>query len=94
MFSALRASARTPAFARAFSSTPRPQVARMTVIGRLGAAPEEVEVSAEKMGQKSLVRYVVGTSYGKGEYKKTSWFRVASFVEGAQKEYLMGLQKG
>jgi hypothetical protein len=94
MFSALRATARTPACARAFSSTPRPQIARMTVIGRLGVAPEEVDIPAEKTGQKSLVRYVVGTSYGKGEFKKTSWFRVASFVEGAQKEYLLGLQKG
>ncbi|CAO2649498.1 Nn.00g068830.m01.CDS01 [Neocucurbitaria sp. VM-36] len=93
MFSALRtstAAARAPAFARAFSSTPRSQLARMTVVGRLGVAPEEVTVS----GDRTLVRYVVGTSYGKGEDKKTSWFRIASFVQGPQKDYLLSVPKG
>ena len=41
-----------------------------------------------------MVRYVVGTSYGKGEEKKTSWFRIASFVQGAQKDFLMNVPKG
>lgn len=40
------------------------------------------------------MRYVVGTSYGKGEDKKTSWFRIASFVQGAQKDFLMNVPKG
>lgn len=62
----------------------------MTVVGRLGVAPEEVTVS----GDRTLVRYVVGTNYGKGEDKKTSWFRVASFVQGAQKDFLMSVPKG
>jgi hypothetical protein len=62
----------------------------MTVIGRLGVAPEEVTVS----GDRTLVRYVVGTSYGKGDDKKTSWFRIASFVQGAQKDFLMNVPKG
>ncbi|KAF1839082.1 hypothetical protein BDW02DRAFT_575851 [Decorospora gaudefroyi] len=79
-----------PTLARSFSATARPQLARMTVIGRLGVAPEEVTVS----GDRTLVRYVVGTNYGKGEEKKTSWFRVASFVSGAQKDYLMNVPKG
>jgi hypothetical protein len=82
--------ASTPAFARAFSSTRPSQLARMTVVGRLGTAPEEVPVS----GDRTLVRYVIGTSYGKGEKQKTSWFRVASFVEGAQKDFLMSVPKG
>lgn len=43
---------------------------------------------------RTLVRYVIGSSYGKGDDKKTSWFRVASFVQGAQKDFLMGIQKG
>lgn len=75
---------------RTFSASAAARVARMTVVGRLGAAPEEVSVS----GDRTLVRYVVGTNYGKKGEQKTSWFRVASFVEGAQKEYLLGVPKG
>jgi hypothetical protein len=82
---------RTPAFAsRAFSASARSQLARMTVIGRLGTVPEEVTVS----GDRSLVRYALATSYGKGEKQKTSWFKIASFVEGAQKEFLLSVPKG
>ena len=92
--STFRAAARAPlsanVFARSFSSTRPSQIARMTVVGRLGVAPEEVTVS----GDRTLVRYVVGTNYGKGEDKKTSWFRVASFVQGAQKDFLMSVPKG
>jgi hypothetical protein len=88
----LRTSAvRAPACARAFSSTPRSQVARMTVIGRLGISPEETETTS---GSRTLVRYIIGTNHGKGENQKTSWFRVASFVEGPQKDYLLNVPKG
>ncbi|KAL5401727.1 hypothetical protein PMIN06_002772 [Paraphaeosphaeria minitans] len=82
--------AAAPSASRAFSTTPRASLARMSIVGRLGVAPEEVVVS----GDRTLVRYVIGTSYGKGEKEKTSWFRVASFVEGKQKEYLMSVPKG
>ncbi|KAF2786656.1 nucleic acid-binding protein [Melanomma pulvis-pyrius CBS 109.77] len=75
---------------RAFSSTPRASLARMSIIGRLGTVPEEVTISNDK----TLVRYVIGSSYGKGDDKKTSWFRVASFVTGGQKDFLMNVQKG
>lgn len=78
------------AFTRSFSSSPASQLARMTVVGRLGVAPEEVTIS----GDRTLVRYVIGSSFGKGEDKKTSWFRVASFVQGAQKDFLMSVPKG
>ena len=75
MFSAVRTlRASAPASARAFSSTPRASLARMTIVGRLGVQPEEVTLNNDR----TLVRYVVGSSYGKGEDKKTSWFRVAS----------------
>lgn len=92
MFSStFRATARlAPTTTRAFSTTPRASMARMSIIGRLGTAPEEVTVSNDR----TLVRYVIGSSYGKGDDKKTSWFRVASFVQGAQKEFLMNVQKG
>jgi hypothetical protein len=75
---------RAPLPIRSFSSTRASQLARMTVIGRLGASPEEHALPSG--GER--------TSYGKGEKQKTSWFRVASFVEGAQKEFLMGVPKG
>jgi single-stranded DNA-binding protein len=88
MFSALRTAA--PRTARAFSTTRPSQLARMTVVGRLGVAPEEVTIS----GDRTLVRYVIGSSYGKGEDKKTSWFRVASFVTGGQKDFLLSVPKG
>jgi hypothetical protein len=81
----------TPTCARAFSSTRPSQLARMTVVGRLGTAPEEISVSS---GDRTLVRYVIGTNYGKGEKQKTSWFRVASFVEGPQKDFLLSVPKG
>ena len=89
--SSFRATSRlATASSRAFSSTPRASVARMSLVGRLGTAPEEVTVSNDR----TLVRYVIGTSNGKGDDKKTSWFRVASFVQGPQKDFLMGVPKG
>jgi hypothetical protein len=75
---------------RAFSTTPRAALARMSIVGRLGVAPEEVTVSNDR----TLVRYVIGSNHGKGEDQKTSWFRVASFVQGPQKDYLMAVPKG
>ena len=82
--------ARTPAFARAFSSTRASQLAKMTVVGRLAAAPEEVEIP----NNKTLGRYALGSSFGKADNKKTSWFRIASFVDGPQKEFLLSVPKG
>jgi len=92
MFSqTLRAApARFATATRAFSTTPRASIARMSLVGRLGVAPEEVTVSNDR----TLVRYVIGTNYGKGEDQKTSWFRVASFVEGKQKDLLLSVPKG
>jgi single-stranded DNA-binding protein len=75
---------------RAFSTTPRAALARMSIVGRLGVAPEEVTISDDR----TLVRYVIGSNYGKGDDQKTSWFRVASFVQGAQKDYFMSVPKG
>jgi hypothetical protein len=88
--SSFRASTRLAASSRAFSSTSRASLARMTLIGRLGVNPEEITVS----GDRTLVRYIVGTNYGKREDQKTSWFRVASFVEGKQKDFLLNVPKG
>ncbi|PVI03465.1 hypothetical protein DM02DRAFT_612229 [Periconia macrospinosa] len=76
--------------ARAFSTTPRAEVARMTIIGRLAAAPEEVQAGPER----TLVRYSLATNHGKAENQKTSWFRIASFATGPQKEFLLNVPKG
>ena len=90
MFARTFRAAAAPTATRAFSTTPRSALARMSIVGRLGTAPEEIVVS----GDRTLVRYNVGTSHGRGENEKTSWFRVASFVQGAQKEFLMNVPKG
>jgi len=78
---------------RAFSSTRALPYARMTIVGRLGTAPEAFE-HANNPGGRVIVRYVLGTTTGRGDKTKTSWFRIASFVDGAQKDYLLGLPKG
>ena len=81
----------SPSFARAFSSTRPAQVARMTMVGRLGTDPE---ISESNKGNQ-VIKYVIGTSYGPKDNRQTSWFRVASFApEGPTRDYIMGLQKG
>ena len=76
--------------ARAFSTTRPAHLARLTLVGRLGADPELQETS-----KGHIVKYVVGTSYGPKEDRQTSWFRVASFApEGPARDYVMGLSKG
>lgn len=76
--------------ARAFSSTPSSALARITIIGRLGAEPE---LSPTSTGR-DVIKYSVGTSFGPKDNRQTSWFRVASFAEGPQRELLLGLAKG
>ena len=77
---------------RTFSTSQPSQLARMTLVGRLGTDPE-VQQSANGT---SFVKYAVGTSYGPKENRQTSWFRVANFsAEGSpQRDYVMGLGKG
>lgn len=75
---------------RAFSTSRASQLARITVVGRLGAEPETIETPKGT----SLLRYTVGTSHGPKENRVTSWFRVTSFAEGPQKDFITGLPKG
>jgi len=75
---------------RAFSTSRASQLARLTLVGRLGADPELAETSKGLQ----LVRYSIGTSYGPKESRSTSWFRVTSFAEGPQRDFIMGLTKG
>ncbi|KIW27210.1 uncharacterized protein PV07_06969 [Cladophialophora immunda] len=89
---ARRMTSALPSFShRAFSTTRPSQLARMTLVGRLGADPELAET-----GKGQVIKYVVGTSYGPKENRQTSWFRVASFApEGSpQRDLVMGLTKG
>lgn len=92
MFTALRATRAVAPIARAVPNMSRAQstFARMNLIGRLGNAPEEVPLQNEK----TLVKFVVGTSYGRGDNMKTSWFRAVSFASDKQKDYLMSVPKG
>lgn len=76
--------------ARSFSSSSSRSVARMIITGRLAAAPE---LQATSSGQ-DVIRYTVATSTGARENRQTSWFKVASFDQGAQRDYVLGLQKG
>jgi hypothetical protein len=79
-----------PLGARAFSSTTPARTATMTIVGRLAADPEVFNTSTGK----EIVRYSVATGYGPAEARQTSYFRVASFAEGDQKDYLLGVPKG
>jgi len=82
-----------PSAARAFSTTvPRP-LAKMQLIGRLAETPELMPTSTGR----ELVRYTIGVSTGPRDdagNRATSWFKVASFGEGPQREVLLKLPKG
>ncbi|KAH8176219.1 single-strand binding protein family protein [Sarocladium implicatum] len=76
--------------ARAFStSTPR-SIARISIIGNLADTPEVVPTSTGR----ELVRYAVASNSGPRDNRQVSWFRVTSFSEGPQKDYLLSLPKG
>ena len=83
---AVRASPAT----RLFSTTSPAQLARMTLVGRLGTEPESFTGSSGK----EYIKYVVGTDTGPKDNKTTSWFKVTSFATGPVRDYVMGLQKG
>lgn len=89
----LRSLPRAASSVRAFSTTvPRP-LAKMQLIGRLAEQPELMPTSTGR----ELVRYalgVSGTSKDENGNKPISWFKVASFVEGAQRDLLLSLPKG
>lgn len=97
LLSPLRTAARGPLatsspFVRAFATTRPSQLARLTLVGRLGTDPE---ITTTNNGGE-VIKYVVGTSFGPKENRQTSWFRVASFAEkdSLGREKVMGLSKG
>ncbi len=77
---------------RAFSASARAaNLARMSLVGRLGGDPELITTP----GGREVVRYTVAANYGPADDRKVSWFRVASYMpEGPSRAYLLGLSKG
>jgi hypothetical protein len=88
--SVFRRVATLPSAARAFSTSQRASLARMQVIGRLTKEPELVNTSTGK----EMIRYAVASDSGPKDNRFTSFFRVANFSEGAQKDFVLSLPKG
>jgi hypothetical protein len=76
MFSARAVASVKPALSRAFSSTPRANVAKLTLVGRLGADPVTERIRDDTL----MVKYVVGDRVKEGSEFKTAWYRVTNFV--------------
>lgn len=80
-----------PQLARTFSSTSARPVAKITVIGTLGATPE---IQATSTGREILKYSVASNTRSRGE-TKTSWWRVTCFnVEGNRRDFFQSLPKG
>lgn len=75
---------------RLFSSTAAARMARTTILGRLVAPPEETGTSTGR----TLIRYSIASESGPKDNRVVSFFRVASFAENKQKDYLLGIPKG
>ena len=77
---------------RSFSSTPSSQLARMTLVGRLGTDPEVLRTP----NGRDIVKYAVAVGSGPPDNRHTSWFRISAFpLEGSvQRDKVMGLSKG
>ncbi|KAK5134829.1 hypothetical protein LTR08_006061 [Meristemomyces frigidus] len=84
---------RAASAARAFSTTASRPLAKMQLIGRLADTPELQPTSTGR----DIVRYAIGVSGGPRDEngnRATSWFKVASFAEGPQRDLLLSLPKG
>lgn len=76
--------------ARSFTTTTPRSIARINIIGNLADTPEVYQTSTGR----ELVRYAVASNSGPKDNRQTSWFRVATFVEGPRRDFLLGLPKG
>ncbi len=83
-----------PAAVRAFTTSSPRSVARITLVGNLGDAPE---IHPTSTGHE-IVKYSVASSSGPKDNRHTSWFRVTKFLpEGSsekQKDFLLNIPKG
>ncbi|KAK1598739.1 single-strand binding protein family [Colletotrichum navitas] len=86
-----RRAAAAPRIARAFSTSPSHNVARITIVGNLADSPE---LQATSTGRE-VVRYSIASNSGPRDNRQTSWFRVTSFEpEGPRRDYLQSVPKG
>lgn len=85
-----RSAAATAGAARAFSTTARRDLAKMTIVGNLADTPEAQATSSGR----EIIKYAVASNSGRSDNRHTSWFRITSFAEGPQKDYLLNLPKG
>ncbi|KAI4131993.1 MAG: hypothetical protein LQ338_000977 [Usnochroma carphineum] len=82
---------RSPQLLRTFTTTPRPSLARISLVGRLAAQPELMPTSS---GQE-MVRYALGTGHGPRDNRTTTWWKVATFLpEGPARDAILALEKG
>jgi single-stranded DNA-binding protein len=63
----------------------------MTILGRLGTAPEERDMGTTG---KKIISYNLATGFGPRDNRKTTWFRVSSFADGPRRDFLLSLPKG
>lgn len=79
--------------ARAFSTSPAHNLAKLQLIGRLADVPE---VRATSTGRE-ITKYALGVATGprneQGE-RGVSWFKLTSFAEQAARDVLTNLPKG
>lgn len=81
----------SPIAHRAFSTTSRASIAKMTVVGRLAASPEVIATSTGH----EITRYSLASNSGPRDKQTTSWYNISAFLEeGPQREFLLGLEKG
>ncbi|KAI0602875.1 hypothetical protein F4775DRAFT_530991 [Biscogniauxia sp. FL1348] len=91
----LAAAATAPAtrtsVSRAFSASARRDIAKITLVGNLAAAPE---IRATSTGR-DIIEYAVASNHGPKDNRQTSWFRVATFTEeGPRRDFMTSLTKG
>ncbi|GKT88087.1 ssDNA binding protein [Colletotrichum tofieldiae] len=80
-----------PRIARAFSTSPSHNVARITIVGNLADTPEIHPTSTGR----EILKYAVASNSGPKDNRQTSWFRVTSFEpEGPRRDFLQSLPKG
>ena len=76
---------------RTLSTTSPLSIAKVTIVGRLAAEPEEVPTSSGT----PLIRYSLGTKSGPRDNRQTSWWKVACFAQSqGLRDIMMGLGKG
>lgn len=85
-----RAAAASATTARSFSTTSPRSIAKISIIGNLADTPEVYQTSSGR----DIIRYAVASNTGPKDNRQTSWFRVATFVEGPRRDFMLSLPRG